>query len=151
MIFKIRPTTRHKMNYDTARDYFLNKPETTESYPFYQDVPVYKVKGKMFGLLSYGTAGKPDADIPRMNLKCDPQWAQELRFFFDGVKPGYHMNKKHWNTVMLDGSVPEYDVKRMIDHSYGLVVKGLKKMERKNLELQYGEEFLYAAPTPHAK
>jgi predicted DNA-binding protein (MmcQ/YjbR family) len=133
------------MNFEQARHYFLGKPEATEDFPFYPDVPVFKVHGKMFGLLSYGGKNKPDTHIARMNLKCDPEKALTLRFFFEGVKPGYHMNKKHWNTVMLDDSVPEYDLKQMIDHSYELVVKGLKKSERKALELAYGEDALYGS------
>lgn len=133
------------MDYQQARDYFLSKPEAEEDFPFYPDVPVFKVKGKMFGLLSYGKEGAPQADTARMNLKCDPEHALTLRFFFEGVQPGYHMNKKHWNTVMLDQSVPDYDLQQMIDHSYGLVIKKLKKAERQSLELAYGREALYGS------
>ncbi|GAA5315828.1 MAG: MmcQ/YjbR family DNA-binding protein [Candidatus Pelagadaptatus aseana] len=136
------------MNFEQAHRYFLSKPEATEDFPFYPDVPVFKIRGKMFGLLSYGSKGKANAEIARMNLKCDPEQALTLRFFFDAVKPGYHMNKKHWNTVMLDGSVPEYDLRQMIDHSYALVVKGLKKSERRSLELAYGTEALYGSTAP---
>ncbi len=128
------------MNFDQAKHYLLNKPEAIEDYPFYPDVAVFKVKGKMYATLSV------DDGVARMNLKCDPEQALTLRFFFDGVKPGYHMNKKHWNTVTLDGSVPDYDTQKMIDHSYGLVVKGLKKAERNSLELAYGIDEIYKAP-----
>lgn len=133
------------MDYPQVRDYFLSKPEAEEDFPFYPDVPVFKVKGKMFGLLSYGDKDSSDANIARINLKCDPEHALTLRFFFDAVKPGYHMNKKHWNTVMLDGSVPEYDLRKMIDHSYSLVIKKLKKTERQAMELAYGADALYGA------
>lgn len=128
------------MEFEQAKHYLLSKPQATEDYPFYPDVAVFKVKGKMYATLSV------DDGIARMNLKCDPEQALTLRFFFEGVKPGYHMNKKHWNTVTLDGSVPDYDVQRMIDHSYGLVVKGLKKAERTALELEYGADEIYKAP-----
>lgn len=131
------------MDYQQARDYFLSKPEACEDFPFYPDVPVFKVKGKMFGLLSYGNKGSSNADIARMNLKCDPERALTLRFFFDAVKPGYHMNKTHWNTVMLDGSIPDYDLQQMIDHSYGLIIRKLKKAERQAMELAYDCETLY--------
>ena len=78
------------------------------------------------------------------NLKCDPEYAIELREKYDGtITPGYHMNKKHWNTVILDGTIPVNELERMIDRSYGLVVKGLKKAERQALELRYPKEQLY--------
>ena len=125
------------MDYQKARDYFLGKPETLEDFPFGPDVAVFKIKGKMFGTLGI------DDDIPRMNLKCDPQEALMLRDMFEAIIPGYHMNKKHWNTVLLDGSVPLCELERMIDRSYGLVIKGLKKSERQTLELRYSPEVLY--------
>lgn len=127
------------MNYDQVKSYLLSKPEAIEDYPFYPDVAVFKVKDKMYATLS------DDNGVARMNLKCDPEQALALRFFFDAVTPGYHMNKKHWNTVMLDGDVKDYDLQRMIDHSYALVVKGLKKSQRTALELSYGLETLYSA------
>jgi len=82
-------------------------------------------------------------DLGQMNLKCDPLHAQELRDLFASVKPGYHMNKRHWNTVLLDASIPQGEIERMIDHSYALVVKKLKKTEREQLELSFGAEVLY--------
>lgn len=78
-----------------------------------------------------------------MNLKCDPMQAQELRDIFEAVIPGYHMNKKHWNTVILDGSIPNSEIERMIDHSYTLVVKGLRKKERSQLQLHYSDAVLF--------
>ena len=79
----------------------------------------------------------------RLNLKCDPVQAQMLRDVFEAVQPGYHMNKRHWNTVLLDGSLPDGEVQRMIDHSYTLVVRGLKGVERRALELAWGANVLY--------
>ena len=81
--------------------------------------------------------------IANMNLKCDPEEAMALRDIFEAVIPGYHMNKAHWNTIILDGSIPVGEIERMIDRSYGLVVKSMKKSERTALELRYGSEALY--------
>jgi predicted DNA-binding protein (MmcQ/YjbR family) len=125
------------MNYESARKYFLQRPEAIEDYPFGPDVAVYKVQGKMFATLSE-TDG-----VASMNLKCDPDEAIALRAVFDAIKPGYHMNKQHWNTVILDATVPDPELLRMIDKSYGLVLKGLKKAERNALEMRYGSEALY--------
>ncbi len=128
------------MDFVQTRAYLLNKPEATEEFPFYPDVPVFKIKNKIFAILS---ATREPGSI---NLKCDPDQALLLRFIFDGVQAGYHMNKKHWNTVILDSDVPEHELQRMIDHSYGLVVKGLTKTQRTALELAYGPDLLYSAP-----
>lgn len=125
------------MNYASAREYLLNKPSAREDYPFGPDVMVAKVKGKMFATLSMSDG------VANMNLKCDPLHAQELRDLFSSVKAGYHMNKLHWNTVLLDNTIPPGELARMIDHSYGLVVKNLKKTERQQLELSFGPDTLY--------
>lgn len=125
------------MDYEQARLYLLTKPEAQEDYPFGPDVMVPKVKGKMFATLSESDG------IANMNLKCDPLHAQELRDLFPSVKPGYHMNKLHWNTILLDGSIPQSEIERMIDHSYTLVVKKLKKIERESLELRFGKNQIY--------
>ncbi|MFV8782188.1 MmcQ/YjbR family DNA-binding protein [Microbulbifer sp. SA54] len=125
------------MDYAGARRYLLDRPEAEEDYPFGPGVAVFKIKGKMFATLG------EEAGIARTNLKCDPDEAQALRDIFSGVLPGYHMNKKHWNTVLLDGSVPDYEIERMMDRSYGLVVKGLKKVQREALELAYSPEAIY--------
>ncbi len=117
------------MDYDAAKRYLLSKPDAIEDYPFGADVLVPKVKGKMFATLIH------DNEVGHMNLKCDPGQAQELRDLFEAVKPGYHMNKHHWNTIALDNSIPNGEIERMIDHSYALVVKKLKKAERSALEL----------------
>jgi predicted DNA-binding protein (MmcQ/YjbR family) len=125
------------VNFETARAYLLTRPAAFEDFPFGPDVYVYKVCTKMFATLA-------DADgIARMNLKCDPEEAMILRDLFDAVVPGYHMNKAHWNTVILDGSIPRGELERMVDRSYGLVVKALKKSERLALEVRYGRAELY--------
>lgn len=125
------------MDYEQAKAYLLNKPDVREDYPFGPEVMVPKIKGKMFATLGI------EKDMGHMNLKCDPAQAQELRDLFEAIKPGYHMNKLHWNTVILDGSIPCGEIERMIDHSYGLVVKKLKKSEREVLELRHGLDVLY--------
>lgn len=125
------------MNFAAAKNYLLSKPEVKEDYPFGSDVLVPKIKGKMFATLSMNNG------VANMNLKCNPNQAQELRDLFSAIKPGYHMNKRHWNTVVLDGSIPKGEIERLIDHSYTLVVKKLKKPEREFLELSYGKEQLY--------
>ena len=125
------------MNGDQAKTYFLALPEAELDFPLGPDVYVFKVCGKMFATLGW------EDDIPRINLKCDPDQALFLRDMFTAVTPGYHMNKTHWNTVLLDDSVPVGEVERMIDHSYALVVKKLKKAERTALEVRHGRERLY--------
>ena len=120
-----------------ARLYLQSKPDTLLDHPFGPDVAVYKIRGKMFATFGY------EGDVARVNLKCDPEEAIVLRDIFDAVIPGYHMNKAHWNTVILDGSIPTGEIERMIDRSYGLVVRGLKKAERTALELRHGRDSLY--------
>ena len=112
------------MNGDQARVYFLSRPEAVEDFPFNIDTHVFKIKGKMFGLLRY------KSDIGHINLKCDPEEARSLRDIFKSVIPGYHMNKEHWNTLILNGSIPREEIERMIYFSYGLVVSNLKKSDR---------------------
>ena len=118
-----------------VKQYLLSKPEAEEDFPFGPEAAVYKVCGKMFALLFH------QQGECRINLKCDPEEALELRHVFAAVLPGYHMNKKHWNTVRLDGSLPQGEIERMIDNSFRLVVKGLKRSERRGLELRCGENF----------
>ncbi|MBT8142718.1 MAG: MmcQ/YjbR family DNA-binding protein [Gammaproteobacteria bacterium] len=130
------------MKYKAAHNYLIKKPEAKEDYPFGPDVAVYKVKGKMFATLAYSlieNAGKKVKQA-RMNLKCDPDQALMLRKIFPAVILGYHMNKRHWNTVCLDGSVPPNEIKAMIDHSYALVVKSLKATVKNELKLKYGSQ-----------
>ncbi len=106
----------------------LSYRETVETTPFGPETLVYKVCGKMFA------ASNPDNFPSRVNLKCDPDLALELRDEFDAVQPGYHMNKKHWNTVTLDGSVPSERIMSMIEDSYRLVVASLKKSDRERIQ-----------------
>ena len=108
------------------REYCLSKPCATEGMPFGPDVLVFKVGGKMFALAAL------DEVPPTVNLKCDPGLALDLRDRYEQVRAGYHMNKKHWNTVEIDGGIPAVELWRMIDHSYELVVKPLPKKARAN-------------------
>lgn len=116
-----------KMDLAQFREYCLSKPAATEGTPFGDDVLVFKVAGKMFSLAALD-------EVPAtVNLKCDPDRALELRDQYEQVRPGYHMNKKHWNTVELDRGIPDVEIKRMIDHSYDLVVASLPKSARAKL------------------
>ncbi|MFI5186319.1 MAG: MmcQ/YjbR family DNA-binding protein [Chitinophagales bacterium] len=105
------------MNIETLREYCLSKPGVEETLPFGPDTLVYKVGGKVFLLTGIGEGQLS------FNVKCDPELAIELREQHSCVLPGYHMNKKHWNTILVDGSVPVKQLKNWIDHSYELVVK----------------------------
>lgn len=125
------------MDYDAAKSYLLGPPEAWEDYPFGSDVMVAKIKNNMFATLSMNDG------VANMNLKCDPEEALFLRDMFDAVIPGYHMNKKHWNTVILDSSMPDGEIERMIDRSYGLVVKSMKASDRKQLELRHTKQEIY--------
>jgi predicted DNA-binding protein (MmcQ/YjbR family) len=103
------------------REYCLSKPRVTEGTPFGPDVLVFKIDGKMFALAAL------DEMPTTVNLKCDPDWALDLRDRYEEVRPGYHMNKKHWNTVEIESSIPDSELRKMIDHSYDLVVETLPK------------------------
>jgi len=116
------------MNIEDFRTYCLKKKEVTESFPFDDTTLVLKVAGKIFALASL--------DQPlSINLKCDPERAIELREKYKAVKPGYHMDKKHWNTIEIDGTIAEYTLKNWIDHSYELVVSKMPKSRQRELEL----------------
>ncbi len=130
------------MTDDALHTYLLAKPGAWLDYPFGPDVRVYKVAKKMFATLGW------EDDVPRTNLKCDPEYAAALRDMFTGVLPGYHMNKRHWNTVLLDGSVPASEVEGMVDHSYALVARSLSKGDRLHLEVAHGKEALYRGLKP---
>jgi predicted DNA-binding protein (MmcQ/YjbR family) len=114
------------MNLEDFRGHCLAKPKVTEGTPFGEDTLVFKVGGRMFALASL------DEVPPRVNLKCDPDLALELRDRYDEVTSGYHMNKKHWNTVELSGRIPATELRQMIDHSYDLVVARLPKRHKKS-------------------
>jgi len=109
------------------REYCLSKPAATEGTPFGPDVLVFKVGGKIFALASLD-------EVPATaNLKSDPDLALELRDRYEQVTPGYHMNKKHWNTVEIESGIPAAELRKMIDHSYELVVKSLPRKAREKL------------------
>jgi len=105
-------------------EYCLAKKGVTEHFPFDEDTLVFKVGGKMFALASLSEWEKGS---PAINLKCDPDRALELRAQYEGVQPGYHMSKVHWNTVSVNADVPDTFVRSLIDHSYELVLKSLPK------------------------
>jgi len=112
------------MDLESFREYCLSKPGATEDMPFGEDVLVFRVGGKMFALA-------PLDEVPATaNLKCDPDLALELRDRYEQVRPGYHMNKKHWNTVEIDNGISDADLRKMIDHSYDLVIRTLPKVRR---------------------
>ncbi len=115
--------------FEKLKSLLLEKRGSFEDFPFGPGVSVFKVGSKMFALVS------ADETPLRVNLKCHPEEAEIQRALFAAVIPGYHMNKRHWNTVILDGTIPAALVEEMIDTSYDLVVKGLKKKERAALGL----------------
>lgn len=105
------------MNVEEIRDYAIAKPDAEEGFPFGESTLVFKVKGKIFLLLSL------EAEPLQFNAKCDPERAMELREQYEAVLPGYHMNKKHWNTIIVDGTLSNKQLRELIDHSYELVAK----------------------------
>lgn len=108
------------MNIEQLRDYCLSLPDVSEAFPFDETTLVFKVNGKMFALT--------DLVGPlSVNLKCDPELAVELREKYPQVKPGYHMNKQHWNTVAIDGTISDKLIIEWINHSYDLIAKQKKK------------------------
>lgn len=108
------------MNIEEFRDYCLSKKAVTEGFPFDETTLVFKVAGKMFALT--------DTESPfSINLKCDPERAIELRETYSSVLPGYHMNKQHWNTIEIDGSIPDKLIYEWTDHSFDLIVHSLPK------------------------
>ena len=103
------------------------KPGSVEDFPFGDEPAVFKVAGRMFALVSLGST--PGS----VSLKCDPDVADGLRVRYAAITPGYHLNKRHWNTVALDGSVPDEELRELIDHSYDLVVARLTRAQRSEL------------------
>lgn len=156
------------MDRETAMRYCQSKPEACLEYPFGPEVAVFKIKGKVFALVpekivpekSVPEKSSPENQVPEtlvaknlktstsipeqfkasISLKCDPEKAQALRDIYPAITGGYHLNKKHWNTILLDGSVPTSELEIQIDHSYFLVFKGLRKQERNTLILRVGED-----------
>lgn len=114
------------MDIESFRNICIAKAGVTESFPFGEDVLVFKVMNKMFALTGVDL-------FESANLKCDPERAVQLREQYTGIKPGYHMNKTHWNTIMMDGSVPDPLISELIDHSYELVVASLPAKVREEL------------------
>lgn len=116
------------MDVEYLREYCLAKAGVTESFPFDESTLVFKVLGKMFALI--GLEREPLA----VNLKCDPDYALELRDEYSEIIAGYHMNKKHWNTVNVEGELEEKLILSLVDHSYDLVFKSLPKSKRATLD-----------------
>ena len=116
------------MEFEQIQNIMLNKKGAVEETPFGPQALVYKVMGKMFGLIAW------EERPLSVTLKCDPDFALALRAEYKAVTAGYHMSKKHWNTIVLDDTVPDELMMTMIDNSYALVVKGLKKATRLELE-----------------
>jgi predicted DNA-binding protein (MmcQ/YjbR family) len=119
------------MNLSFIQDYCLAKKGAEETFPFGPDTLVYKVMGKAFLLTGI------NGFVERINVKCDPEKAIELRELYESIQPGYHMNKKHWNTIIIDGSLTLTIIKQCIDDSYDLIVKALNKKDREILENFY--------------
>jgi len=119
------------MNIEQLRDYCLSKKGVIEAFPFNETTLVFKVFGKIFALTSLKGW---EEGTPSINLKCDPDYAQELRATYESIQPGYHMNKKHWNTVQLNQEAlnPKFIIK-LINHSYDAVVKSLPKKAREHI------------------
>lgn len=122
------------MTFEQLKQYFLTKPQVTLDFPFGNDVYVFKVKNKMFGLMSWR-----EGEL-NVNLKCDPDESIALRDIFSNITPGYHMNKKHWITVIVEleineRSAPRGEVERLIDNSFALVVSKMTKKDQKSILL----------------
>lgn len=113
------------MNIEQLRLYCLSKPNAEETFPFDEETPVYKVGGKIFLITGF------EYNPCQFNVKCDPELAIELRERFPCVEPGFHMNKKHWNTITCDGSVSDKQLREWIDHSYELVLSSIPKGKEK--------------------
>lgn len=114
------------MEITSFREYCLRKSGATEDTPFDEDTLCFKVGGKIFAIIDI-------LKFESVNLKCDPEIALELRERYSGVIPGYHMNKKHWNTVSFDGSIADHLILEWLDHSYDLVLKSLPRKTREML------------------
>ena len=114
------------MDVEQLRQYCLSKKEAVETFPFGDEVSVYKVKGKVFALV-------PVIGPVSISLKCEPTLAHILRQNYPAVKPGYHMNKEHWNTVTCDDTIPDDETLAMIDHSYEQVIKHFPRKVQESL------------------
>ncbi|MFN5310321.1 MAG: MmcQ/YjbR family DNA-binding protein [Candidatus Kapaibacterium sp.] len=117
------------MNHDIIREYCLQKKATSFDFPFDEEVMACRVAGKIFVLMSI-------LQFPvSINVKCDPEKAIDLRERYEAVKPGYHMNKTHWNTVTCDGSLSDAEIFSFIDHSYEMVLQSIPKKLRNEIQL----------------
>lgn len=121
------------MDLERLREFCLMKPGVTEDFPFGEKVLVFKVRGKMVLLMNL------EAEPVSVNMKCDPTRAQVLRADYEAVLPGYHMNKRHWNTVLVEGDVPDALLLELVDHSYERVVAGLPRRTREELAAEAAE------------
>lgn len=122
------------MDIEILRQFCLHKPGVTEGFPFDEVTLVFKVMGKMFAILALDDTPK------RINLKCDPEKAIQLRVEYSSILPGYHSNKKYWNTLVLDGSLPDELVYELINHSFELVLAGLPKKVQAAWQLLANEQ-----------
>ena len=116
------------MNLESFRNFCLSRKGATEDFPFDENTLVFKVMGKMFALTNVN-------DFSSINLKVDPEMGIELRERYSSVQEGYHMNKKHWITVLMDGELPDRLVLQWVDNSYNLVVSGLTKSQKSALDI----------------
>ena len=121
------PQKGGEVDIEMLKQLILERKGTTADFPFGPDVMVFRVMGKMFALCAW------TKNPMEINLKCDPDHAEVLRNVYDAVRPGYHMNKRHWNTVTLDGSIPDKEFWQWVDDSYTLVAATLKKAQRLEL------------------
>lgn len=115
------------MNIEDIRAYCLTKKGSTESFPFDEETLVFKVMNKIFAIMPL------EATEPSISLKCDPELVPELRENYTGVRPGWHLNKQHWNSVVADGSFTEKELIKWIDHSYDLIVASLPRKLKEEL------------------
>jgi predicted DNA-binding protein (MmcQ/YjbR family) len=115
------------MTRDEIKRYMLNQKASEETFPFGEQVSVFKVLGKMYALLNFD-------DPVNISLKCDPDFARVLRDTYEAIEPGYHLNKRHWNTVTIDGTIADDEILEMIDESYKLVVMKMTKKDQKKLD-----------------
>ncbi|WP_196885468.1 MmcQ/YjbR family DNA-binding protein [Aureivirga sp. CE67] len=115
------------MNIEALREYCIGKPNVSEGFPFDEKTLVFKVAGKVFAITTL------DEYPMKVNLKCDPEKAIEYRETYDEITSGYHMNKKHWNTIDFEGKLSNEFLKHLIDHSYDSVILGLTKKEKQEL------------------
>ena len=128
------------MQFDPLHQYIMNKPETVRTFPFGEDVHVYKVKNKMFALIGWHNLAGREAKQLMINLKCDPLEIMSLCDIFPSIHPGYHMNKKHWISIYIDPvepcDVPQGEIERLIDGSFMLVVENMPKAQQTSIKLK---------------